>query len=381
MDTAIATATLTGSLLSSIANAFVLVSFFIYRRQIRNFRHTLVLNLTIAEFINALNNSVSGITRLRDGQLHPGTACAIQGLLGQLSVQAADFSIFTIALVTLLVVMRFGNIMNASLRMMILVCVAIWVIPMITSTTATAMGLMTVVGGNWCWITPSRPDMRLVLTHSWRFSVIFSTVIIHIWIWVFLKWHFNSNRSRPTQPRHSARLPLISLRSSPTREMVVLEATRYEETEFSPMADDKSSYHTNMQKGREIKAEFLRHEAKELDLKIPEAAIHPTHNRGDSSRGATMRTNGSEFPIRSGSRQIEREIRRMLLLNAYPIMYVILWIPGLVGRFMEATDRPPSTRTIAALQVSTQFIGCANALTYGFDRHLRNSLGGIYGKA
>lgn len=48
MDTVIATLTLTGSFLSSIANAFVLVSFFIYRHQIRHMRHTLVLNLTVA---------------------------------------------------------------------------------------------------------------------------------------------------------------------------------------------------------------------------------------------------------------------------------------------------------------------------------------------
>lgn len=376
MDTVIATVTLTGSLLSSIANAFVLVSFFIYRHQIRHMRHTLVLNLTVAEFINSLTNSVSGIIRLRYGQLHHGVGCTIQGFLGQLSVQAADFSIFSIALVTLLAVLRIGNILNASLRMMILVCVAVWIIPVITSTAATATDSMTVVGGNWCWISSSRPDLRLALTHGWRFSVIFSTVIIHICIWGYLKWQFSSNHTRQNRSHNSARIPLVGIRPSRPRGMIVYHGIRYKETDSN---HDRSSSRTSMHKGLDKAASTPMYEIKELELKIPEAAVHPAHSCDEGSNGElAMRTNASEFPMRSESRPIEREIRRMLLLNAYPIMYVILWIPGLVGRFMEATGHPPSVRTIAALQVSTQFIGCANALTYGFDRHLRHNLEGIY---
>lgn len=48
LDTVIVAITLAGSLLSSVANCFVLISFFIYRHQVRTFRHALILNLTIA---------------------------------------------------------------------------------------------------------------------------------------------------------------------------------------------------------------------------------------------------------------------------------------------------------------------------------------------
>lgn len=76
---------------------------------------------------------------------------------------------------------------------------------------------------------------------------------------------------------------------------------------------------------------------------------------------------------------MEREIKRMLLLNAYPIMYVILWIPGLVNRFLEASGRtsnasPAERRALAALQASSQFVGLANAVTYGFNTALRKKL-------
>lgn len=64
----------------------------------------------------------------------------------------------------------------------------------------------------------------------------------------------------------------------------------------------------------------------------------------------------------------------MLLLNAYPILYVILWAPGLINRLVEASGHKSQTLTI--LQCSTQFIGLANALTYGFNEHLRKMVRG-----
>lgn len=88
----------------------------------------------------------------------------------------------------------------------------------------------------------------------------------------------------------------------------------------------------------------------------------------------TTDTTTSEFPMRWGTRRMEREIKKMLLLNAYPIMYVLLWIPGLVNRFMEATGNTSNSRALAALQASSQFVGLANALTYGFNTALRRKV-------
>lgn len=88
----------------------------------------------------------------------------------------------------------------------------------------------------------------------------------------------------------------------------------------------------------------------------------------------TTDTTASEFPTRRQTKQMEREIKRMLLLNAYPIMYVILWIPGMVNRFMEATGHKSNSRVLAALQASSQFVGLANALTYGFNTALRKKV-------
>lgn len=70
--------------------------------------------------------------------------------------------------------------------------------------------------------------------------------------------------------------------------------------------------------------------------------------------------------------RVEREIQRTLLLNSYPLLYAILWIPGILNRIFELTGHP--NQTLAILQSSTQFVGFANAVTYGYNEHLRRDL-------
>lgn len=55
----------------------------------------------------------------------------------------------------------------------------------------------------------------------------------------------------------------------------------------------------------------------------------------------------------------EKQIQKLLLLNAYPIAYVLLWIPGIANRFFELTGN--KSRGLAIAQASTQFVGLANA--------------------
>ena len=68
--------------------------------------------------------------------------------------------------------------------------------------------------------------------------------------------------------------------------------------------------------------------------------------------------------------------------NAYPTLYVLLWIPGIVNRLMEATGKTPSNpRAVAALQSTSQFVGFANALTFGVNATMRRRIGSATAKA
>ncbi|KAJ4328979.1 hypothetical protein N0V84_000550 [Fusarium piperis] len=366
-----------------------------------------------AEFINTLNNSVSGTIFLKSGELQPGTPCVVNGMVGQLSVQAADFAILAIALVTLLTVTRVVYMPGVSIKGWLLTCLAVWTIPLITSLIPTFLGEMVPVGGNWCWISAGRPDLRYGMGHGWRFLVIFSTIAIYIYIWAYLQRHLGSRSvGQRSSSYDTPSTGTIGSFWSKCGSRGGFQVMKDEEVELSPFSDGSNS--TNSQ--RDIDDDKIRSSNKEelvdIDLEAAEESGPSTprqrrmstrhlssaarkelglltpdvaHVRSDQDapaerhgRGATLQTNASEFPIRRDTHEVELEIKRMMLLNGYPFMYVLLWMPGLINRLIEASGNTTSKTTIAALQISTQYIGLANALTYGFNHHLRDRLKGMY---
>lgn len=79
-------------------------------------------------------------------------------------------------------------------------------------------------------------------------------------------------------------------------------------------------------------------------------------------------THATDFGTMNRARN--KKIQHALLLNAYPIAYVLLWLPGLVNRFVELSTGK-SSFALQVLQSSTQFVGVANAITYGFNERVR----------
>lgn len=70
------------------------------------------------------------------------------------------------------------------------------------------------------------------------------------------------------------------------------------------------------------------------------------------------------------STKVDREIWRMLLLNMYPVTYLILWLPGIANRIAEGMGH--EVRWLVVAQSSTQFIGLANASVYLYKEHRRD---------
>ena len=125
--------TLIGSLASALGAGFILICYAILPQK-RHFRHALIINLAVADFINGLNNSASGlyiISRRRD--LPNGPGCVANGFIGQLSVQATDCNILLIAVVTLCGLREMILIPDASMLAKFLLCATAWILPIITS--------------------------------------------------------------------------------------------------------------------------------------------------------------------------------------------------------------------------------------------------------
>lgn len=371
---------------------------------------------------------------LRNRALYPGTACTINGFVGQLSVQAADFSILVIALVTLLTITRTTYMPAASSARKTLICLSVWIAPLITASIATGLGAMGPVSGNWCWIMSTRTDLRYALTHGWRIAIIFITSGIYLFVWWYMNRHFRSMVSTITSSGGTGRDRggSWSSRRRGFRRMKDGRRTKEEtgaddeDTELSTVSksrisrigDDWELSAPEAAYAREAGREDGTDEEQELgggdhhqqrrmrrrdsicslsdgdddDHHHDDKAATHVQIRAGPGRAADARRFGdrkaglqttdttiSEFPTRKRTRDMEREIKRMLLLNAYPIMYVLLWVPGLVNRFMEATGNKSNSRALAALQASSQFVGLANALTYGFNKGLRKKVQSWWG--
>jgi hypothetical protein len=67
-----------------------------------------------------------------------------------------------------------------------------------------------------------------------------------------------------------------------------------------------------------------------------------------------------------------RAVQKTMLLNAYPILYIILWLPGIANRIAEASGNP--SYILRILQSATQFIGLANAITFGWNERIGQHL-------
>ncbi|KAI9650421.1 hypothetical protein NHQ30_000435 [Ciborinia camelliae] len=321
---------LAGSTLSAITTFIVLVCFAIWHRTQRSFRHALVFNLALSDFINSFTNTISGAIYIRNHKLLPGPACTVNGWIEQLSVQATDFSILAIGLVTLMVVRQKDRVTVASTRSKTLICLSVWIIPLITSTLATAMGAMQPVSGNWCWIARDRIDLRYSLTHGWRFAIMLTTIIIYTYIWWYLSnfsrmlknesFNVNNTRRRWYQRKNTRYLPSEELQEN--------HGTSLSSSSTLPDKDCQAKCPIVIQVDTTITSHYMQQQTKKS----------------------------------------EREIKHMLLLNGYPIMYIILWIPSILNRVFEATgSKAISSRALGILQAPAQFVGFANAVTYSLN--------------
>lgn len=168
----------------------------------------------------------------------------------------------------------------------------------------------------------------------------------------------------------------------------------YNEFEIS---EEPNEFYWNATTARESRPDYFPYHPKDLPrkkdeenmtpplspIKVVKQTLHPHSSNDrtdDESRPLLTRdplalvrrppppnlstTISSMYPSRTTIRAREAHIQKLLLLNAYPVAYIILWIPGILNRFIELTGH--KSRTVAILQASTQFVGLANACEFFF---------------
>ncbi|KAF7510309.1 hypothetical protein GJ744_006805 [Endocarpon pusillum] len=361
---AITIPTLVGSCLSCIASSTVIVSYVLFPPK-RHFRHALIVNLLVADFINSFNHTVSGsfslANRHKAQPLSPGKSCVTNAWITQFSVQAIDFNILIISIVVLLCIRQQKFAVQPSIRKTTLLCVIAWIPGLITSITGLILNAYGPVSGNWCWIKPDLLGLRYLLTHGWRIVIFLATVGIYTYIYTHLKRVYGKFTASTTAYDHST----VSNGQGLANNRYILSTRSHDGLQL-PV-----SGHIMVRDSLDVLRE-PEHQAKECEGGLTGISSHTQALGSKSWSLETSQTTRMEqnSPLRQhkGQRQTPN-IQKILLLNGYPILYIVLWIPGMLNRLLESTAGSPDW--LKALQSTTQFIGLANALTYGYNEQLR----------
>lgn len=300
------------------------------------------------EFINSWNNTLSGFTVVStQSYLTPGFTCDLNGWVGQASVQAADFSVLAIAVVTYLTITFDARVLNLTVDKQRLVCAAVWVVPLATASAAAALGKMAPVTGNWCWIARDPPYLRYALGHGWRFAIFCAVVALYLGIFLHVRRRLARRNAAPTLAR-SYSFGLYADAASDTNASMVHDAL---------IRGGRGGTGSSPTMPREAVTRASSERNRETGLDAAQAAKHGAQRRlGVRPRVRVVQSSG-----------LDHDTRHWLLLSLFPLAYIVVWIPGLANRFAELVGYQADW--LVALQATTQLTGLVNALVYGFREH------------
>lgn len=251
------------------------------------------------------------------------------------------------------------------------------------------------VSGNWCWIQKQYIRQRYTLNHGWRFAIFAISLCTYIYVFLYMSRRLrpqglsNLSSSIPdnldyekihSKPRDDAVLagcgitPRLSLDRNATR------TTTSQDSEEHHRAASSSDFPGQLQIAP---TQIAAHDGnttmpyatginEDINIRVDlEKSVDSTSLQSIPIKppSATLRTRRAAS--RSDNKtKVDREIWRMLLLNMYPITYLVLWIPGIANRIAEAMGY--DIRALVILQSSTQYIGLANASVYVYKEHGRD---------
>lgn len=197
------------------------------------------------------------------------------------------------------------------------------------------------------------------MTHAWRYLIIITIVALYSYLYFFLKRHFRNiaGVARGLDP------------SSPTTSHQL----------GSPPHPNDSDGNRGML-GPESSISLIQ-QRDDINGPFSSTPRTPTDITGQGGKGGWGGRRGGggggenkpcTLDTAKEHKDKYRKIRKVLLMKAYPISYVVLWIPGLLNRIIEASGN--SSHVMELLQTSTAFIGLANAITYGWNEGIAREI-------
>lgn len=210
--------------------------------------------------------------------------------------------------------------------------------------------------------------LRYALTHGWRLAIFFATIGIYTYIYIHLRQQFGklrlgnpSSGSEGTSTHHTVSgndhgdgglesVDTQHILATTSFEVTLEMGERPNGSKPTPAATTQWSVSADKPKQAHFQTAEQSHDT---SMKSP--------------RKSAVR------PLSKSNMPPPPNLKKMMLMNGYPIAYIILWIPGIANRLTESLNGS-SPVWLKALQSSTQFVGFVNAVTYGFSEQRVTSL-------
>ncbi|KAK9766907.1 hypothetical protein K7432_003658 [Basidiobolus ranarum] len=348
--------TLSGSILSMVGSGLMIICCILLPIT-GTFRHQLICSLAISDFIYSLNNSISGLLLVTNGSLNDGVFCTVNGYVHHYSSLIRDLTVLGIALVTYGVLK--GPLDSADYepylpRHRIIVFLFIWLAPNIPTLIGYKSSGFTLVSGNWC-SAPSDPMwVRAVLFLGIPFLITISIVILYAYLYGSLRLYYISTRQLDTG-------------YFDTRGDQVQKSSSGNHDAYWP-SDDINEEKTSVVLTSSIKDNI--EELAVINITTKELSIHLEEDLVDTCFSHN-RTNDNKVKPEFSTADNDHIAMAMRRIYLYPLVYVVITLPGLLNRLLETSG--VDLNIFEILQSITQLTGLANAVLYGFTGTVRRA--------
>ncbi|KAF3169374.1 hypothetical protein TWF225_011383 [Orbilia oligospora] len=347
------------ALLSSVGSAWVVLSYACIK-ELRSYRHQLILGLAISDLLMALNFMFSAGWNVAGGDLaleESRTACSVNGFLTQVFVVQTDWWILVIAIATYIIL---GNFKTQSQFIQTHVWIP-WVGPWVLSIIIAAI-CHGVLGygyiGGWCWLTSDL--MRLLVNFIPRWLIVIAIALIYIRLYMIVrkarKWDIEGVSPDPGDDMADTSVILVPVgKKDRERQGSGVLVSRDVSVSFGRKGSTAPTFVTMVTTS---------------GAGDSREAISSCSAREEGSRARTVNVNSSRS-LSLGMRQplnaaqLKRIAKKMMV---YPVAYAIIWACPTAIRIYQGTTGSRAPLWITIVDKSCIVIqGLVDAVVYGLN--------------
>ncbi|KAK6529033.1 hypothetical protein TWF694_004253 [Orbilia ellipsospora] len=321
------------ALASALGAGFVMLSY-TFIKELRSYRHQLILGLAISDFFMAINFLWASGIHVAGGDLalpKNNTTCNVNGFLTQLFVVQTDWWILVIAIATYIIL---GNFKAASQYIQSNIWIP-WLPPWIMSIII-ALVCQLALGygyiGGWCWITSDLN--RLLINFIPRWAIVIAIALIYARLYMIVrkarKWDMEDRNPTPSDEMADTSVILVSIKQK--RDTIGQTA---KDSQPYDSGGDLSSY------------------SRERD-----------RDRDEIIRSANLsRSHGQTQPLNVA--QLKRIAKKMMV---YPVAYAIIWACPTAIRIYQGVTGERAPLWVTIIDKSCIVVqGLVDAVVYGLN--------------